>query len=47
VTPAVQAAVSLRDMTTMDWVGVAVATAIIFGILMPRLARDIRGWLAP
>ena len=32
------------EMTMMDWGGVALASAIIFGILTPRLLKDIRGW---
>ena len=32
-------------MTSADWGFVALGTVIVFGILGPRLARDIQGWL--
>jgi hypothetical protein len=34
------------EMGLMSWVGVAIATAIIFAIHGANLAKDIRGWMA-
>ena len=34
-------------MQPVDWLFVAINCAIVFGILGPRLLRDIQGWLAP
>ena len=36
----------LSAMSSADWGFVALASAIILGILGPRMIRDIRGWLA-
>ena len=35
----------ISAMNPVDWGFVALSTVIIFGILGPRLFRDIRGWL--
>ncbi len=34
-----------RPLTPIDWVFVALASAIIFGIHIKKLSRDIQGWM--
>lgn len=35
----------VKMMGPSDWGGIAVGTAIVFGILGRKLARDIQGWM--
>lgn len=35
----------VKMMGPSDWGGIAVGTAIVFGILGRKLAKDIQGWL--
>ena len=36
----------IARMGPADWAGIVAGTAIIFGILGGKLAKDIKGWLA-
>lgn len=36
----------ITAMTPVDWGFVLVASALVLGILGPRLLRDLKGWLA-
>ena len=36
----------IARMGPSDWAGIALGTAIVFGILGRKLLKDIRGWMA-
>jgi hypothetical protein len=36
----------ISGMTPVDWGFVLVASALVLGLLGPRLLRDIKGWVS-